>query len=97
MFTSDPGEAGSGTEVSGSGYARQVITFTAASGGVSSNNAAVSFTASGGSFGTVTHVGIYDALTSGNLLYSGTAGTPTTISSGQTAIFNAGDITITLD
>src|SRR3712207_1700600 len=71
LYTSAPSDSGGGTEVSGSGYARQAVTCAAASGGTTSNVNAPSFTASGGSFGTVTHVGVLDALTSGNLLWHG--------------------------
>ena len=71
LFTSNPGETGSGTEVSGSGYARQAVTFGAASGGSALNNSTETFTASGGNFGTVSYFALFDALTSGNMLYYG--------------------------
>jgi len=60
LYTAAPSDSGGGTEVSGSGYSRQAVTFDAASspGGTTSNAGVVSFTASGGSFGTVTHIGI---------------------------------------
>ena len=48
LFTTDPTDAGSGTEVSGNGYARQSATFSSASGGSTSNSSAIEFTASGG-------------------------------------------------
>jgi hypothetical protein len=69
LYTSDPTDADTGTEVSGSAYARQSITFGAPSNGVSTNSAAIEFPQAGGSWGTVTHIGIRDALTSGNLLF----------------------------
>lgn len=96
LFTTAPTDAGGGTEVSGSGYARQAITFgSAASGGTISNTAAVAFTASGGNFGNVLAVGIFDALTTGNLLFW-KAITSVTINSGDTLNFPIGDIDVSL-
>ncbi|CAB5222517.1 hypothetical protein UFOVP378_10 [uncultured Caudovirales phage] len=69
LYTTDPTDADTGTEVSGSAYARQSITFGAPSNGVSTNSAVIEFAQAGGSWGTVTHIGIRDALTSGNLLF----------------------------
>lgn len=69
LFTSDPTDAGTGTEVSGTNYARTAVTFGAASSGTATNSADVEFPAAGsGGWGTVTHIGIYDASSSGNLL-----------------------------
>jgi hypothetical protein len=96
LYTTNPTDADSGTEVSGSGYARQVLAFTAGSNGVSSNSASVTFTASGGSFGTVAYVGIRDALTTGNLLYYGAMTTSRTISDGESLVFDIGSIVVTL-
>lgn len=94
LYTSAPSDAGGGTEVSGAGYARQAITFGAASGGAISNTAAVQFTASGGSYGTVTHVGIFDAATTGNLL-AWKSITPIVMGSGGVLTFAIGDIDVT--
>ena len=93
-YTSAPSDAGSGTEVSGGGYARQAITFGAASGGAISNTAAVQFTASGGSYGTVTHVGVFDASSAGNML-AWKAITPIVMGSGAILTFAIGDIDVT--
>ncbi len=68
LFTAVPGEAGGGTEVTGSGYARQAITWNAESGGAATNNGAVEFTPSGGNYGTVVATALMDALTVGNML-----------------------------
>lgn len=94
LYTSAPSDAGSGTEVSGGGYARQAITFGAASGGAISNTAAVQFTASGGSYGTVTHVGVFDASSAGNML-AWKAITPIVMGSGAILTFAIGDIDVT--
>ena len=43
LYTTDPTDAGSGTEVSGGSYARIAVTFGAPSNGVSTNSADVTF------------------------------------------------------
>lgn len=96
LFTTNPTDAGSGTEVSGNGYARQVFTCDAASGGTTSNNVDIIFTASGGPFGTVTHLGVYDALTSGNLLFH-TSITSRTVADNESISVDAGDLVFSLD
>lgn len=96
LYTAAPTDAGGGTEVSGNGYARKAVTFGAASGGAISNTAAVSFTAAGGNFGTISHVGIFNAATGGNLL-AWKAITPILITDGDTITFPIGDIDVTQD
>lgn len=98
LFTAAPSDSGGGTEVSTSGYARQAITFAAAAspGGTTDNSGAVSFTASGGNWGAVTHVGIFTASTSGNLLWHGAMAASRTINDGDTLSFAVGAVTLTL-
>ena len=67
LFTSDPTDAGSGTECSGSAYVRQSATFGTPSDGASSISADVEFPQATGAWGTITHFGIFDASSSGNL------------------------------
>ena len=69
LYTSDPTDADTGTEITGGSYVRQAITFGAPSNGVSTNSANVEFPVCTSSWGTITHIGIMDALTAGNLLY----------------------------
>jgi hypothetical protein len=98
LYTVAPSDSGGGTEVSGSGYAREAVTFDAAAtpGGTTSNTGAVSFTASGGSFGTVVAIGIFDAVTVGNLLWHGTMTASKTVDDGDTLEFSIGNIDLTL-
>jgi hypothetical protein len=96
-YTSDPGEANTGTEVSGGSYARVAVTFGAASGGQSLNSADIVFTTATGSWGTITHFAIFDALTSGNMLVYGALGAPIGISTGQRLRFDAGTVAVNLD
>lgn len=93
LFTSNPGESGSGSEVTGGSYARQTITFAAASGGVSASSNSQTFTSL--PTATITHLGIYDASSGGNLLYYGAFSTSLTVSSGDNVTIDSGDITIT--
>lgn len=97
LHTENPDEDGSGTELSGNGYSRQAITFAAASNGEIANSAAVEFTASGGNWDEATHYGIYDASTSGNLLFYGELSSPKTVEDNDTLTFDIGDITVTCD
>ena len=90
------GEAGSVTELSGSAYARQTVAFTT-SGNTTSNNAAVEFPTATGSWGTVTHVGVYDASTSGNLMAYATLSSSKAIATGDVFRVPSGDLDITLN
>lgn len=90
------GETGSVTELSGSAYARQSVAFTT-SGNTTSNNAAVEFPTATGSWGTVTHVGVYDASTSGNLMAYATLSSSKAIDTGDVFRVPSGDLDITLN
>jgi hypothetical protein len=67
LHTADPTDAGTGAEVSGGSYARQSATFGAPSDGSSTTTADITFPTATASWNTVTHIGIWDASTSGNL------------------------------
>ena len=96
LFTSDPTDAGSGTEVSGGSYARKAATFGAPSDGASTISSAIEFDQATGSWGTVTHFGIYDASTSGNLLYHGALTASKAIDTGDVFKFATSALTVTL-
>ena len=96
LWTSDPTDAGSGTEVSGGSYARTAVTFAAPSNGVTTNNADVTFPTATASWGTVGWIGINDALTTGNLLYHTALDTAKTIDSGDIFKISTGNLSVTL-
>ena len=96
LFTSDPTDADTGTEVSGTSYARQSITFGAPSNGATTNSAAIEFPQAGGSWGTVAYVGIRDASTAGNLLYHTPLDASKTIATGDVFRIAAGSLSVTL-
>ena len=108
LFTTAPtSDAGTGgTEVSGNAYARQPITsasgWSAITGGATvaeqiSNNAIITFpTPTGSGWGTVLAVGLYDAVTAGNMLYFNTI-TSQAIGTGVIASFAIGALVVTAD
>jgi len=96
LWTTDPTDAGSGTEVSGGSYARTAVTFAAPSNGVSTNSADVTFPTATASWGTVGWIGINDALSSGNLLYHTPLDTAKTIDTGDIFKISTGNLSVTL-
>lgn len=96
LYTTDPTDADTGTEVSGGSYARTAVTFAAPSDGVTTNSAAVEFPAATGSWGTVGWIGILDASTSGNLLYHTPLDVSKTIASGDIFKIATGNLSVTL-
>jgi hypothetical protein len=101
LYTADPGDANGGTEVSLYGYARQAITFGAASGTApctAANTSTHTFTnTGGGSWGTIAYWAIMDASTAGNQLYNGAATTSRTIAASEVLTVAAGAIVISED
>jgi len=94
-------EAGTLTDevsTSGTAYARQAVTFAAASSGSSATNATVTFPTATASFGTITHVAVMDGGTagSGNVLFYGAVTTSKTIDTGDTFQVSSGNLTISL-
>ena len=98
LFTSNPAEDASGTEVSTSGtaYARQSATFTV-SGNTASNSAAIEFPTATASYGTVTHVGVYTASYGGDLIAYAALSTSKVIETGDVFRVPDGDLDVTLD
>jgi hypothetical protein len=99
LFTSDPTETGvAGTEVSGNGYARQSIAFTATTSGTgaTSNSGTVTFPAATASWGTITHIGLMDASTVGNMLWYGPLTTSKAVNTGDQFQMAATKLSISL-
>lgn len=103
LFTSDPGENVSGAEVTGNGYARAQLAPSdtnwaapVAGNGVTSNNSLVTFaTPTGPGWGTITHFGIFDATSGGNMLLYGALTTPKTINADDVVTLANGQLTVT--
>ena len=96
LFTAAPGEAGGGTEISGSAYARQSFTFTV-SGDTASNTDAIEFPTASGSWGTITHVAVFDSVTTGNMIAYATLTASKVIDTGDVLRVPSGDLDITLN
>ena len=98
LHTADPSDAGTGTEVTGTSYARvQVTAWDAPASRATANTNAITWSAAGSNWGTVTHIGIWDASTTGNLLFYGALTASKSVASGTTFSISAGELDITLD
>lgn len=94
LYTVAPDDEGSGgTEVTGGSYARKLHSdWTTASSGNKSNNTAIEFVESTGSWGTIVAATIMDALTVGNQLGVTDTFTNKAIGSGEIARFQANEL-----
>lgn len=96
LYTTDPTDADTGTECSGTNYVRQAVTFGAPSNGASTNSAVIDFPQAGSAWGTITHIGIRDALTAGNLLYHTPLDASKTIANGDVFRVGSAQLSVTL-
>ena len=98
LYSQDPTDAGSAT---GALYTR--VTY-AASGwtrgtggaGTLSNTNAITMQSSAGSAATASHFAVFDAATSGNLLFHGALSASKSIAIGDEVKFNASQLTLTV-
>lgn len=97
LFTTAPSETGGGTEVSGGAYARQAVTFGTPANGSMSNSAAIEFPTATASWGTAKAWGLFDASSSGNLVWYGNIDTPKDLLAGDIYRINAGNLTLAMD
>lgn len=101
LSTANPTADGSGlAEPSGNNYSRLAVTnnltnFPAASAGAKSNGVAFTFPTPSGSWGTITHVAIFDAASGGNMLDFGALAAAKTIGNGDVVQFAIGELDIT--
>lgn len=104
LFTAAPGEAGGGTECTGGAYARKAITnnvtnWPTTTTGTKSLGVSTAFDEASNNWGTITHWGLMDASTGGNLCMYGALTTPVAVSQGDVARFpaGAGGLALSLD
>lgn len=101
LFLNNPTDAATGTEVSGSEYARKVITFGEVSQiegkATISNSDDIEFDQAGDNWGLVTHAAIYDDLTGGNMYYYGPLENPKDVQTSDILKVLAGELKLTLD
>lgn len=102
LYTAAPSDSGGGTEVTGGAYARKVHdpadanwSDTSGTDGHTDNATAITFVTATASWGTVTHIGIFDKLTGGNLLFHGALTASKAVGNGDTFKFNANDLDLT--
>lgn len=112
LSTASCSDGSVGTEVTGGSYARVSVarslaawagtqsaastTASTGTGGVTSNNAVITFITPTAGWGLVTHAFVADAATGANLLFCQALGTSKTINSGDTVSFPAGTLTFTI-
>jgi hypothetical protein len=109
LYTTDPTDADTGTEVSGGGYARTQVNpngggapqFNLAvadgAGAMVANADDIEFSAATASWGTVTHFGIKDAATGGNLLHHGALDDAQVVGIGGVFRIGAGDLKLRME
>ena len=107
LHTTANTDAAAGTELSGSGYARQTVAcrVTGTNPTEADNDSGIEFPVATASWGTVTHAAVYDALTGGNMLAYAeltdpsdfTTALPKTIENGDVFRISAGNLKIRLD
>jgi len=100
LYTADPTAADTGTEVTGTEYKRQPASLSAPlniSGLItSSNTRLIRFDKAIDGYGVVTHVGIRDSLTGGNLLFYTSLYSPTSVDAGMGVDFHIGELRFTM-
>lgn len=112
LLTASANDTGGGTEVTGGSYARVAVTSgtaawngthgttTGASSGTDGtveNAATIAFPTPSVSWGNVTHWGVYDAASGGNLLFYGVLTVAKTINIGDAVSFAAGALSLQID
>lgn len=97
LFTAAPSDTASGTEVSGGSYARQPLSVTTATAGIVTSSGDITFPQATASWGTISHIGILDAVTSGNLLMYTSLTTSKSIDTDDILKISSGNLTVSLD
>jgi len=95
LYTDDPTDADTGTEVVGGSYAPTAIVFNASAAGTSLNNGSVAFPEATALWGLVSHFAIKDG--ANNLHYHGIFDTAKTIDSGDVAVIGDTDLSVSHD
>ena len=95
LYSTAPTPSTSGTELTGSGYSRQAITFNAPSGGAVTSNVTVTFGAATSNWLPIIASAVVDASTGGNILYF-TSTIAQNVLSGSSLVIDGGNVSITL-
>lgn len=105
LLTTTPVDTDVGVEVStsGTGYIRQSLPpapfnwEAATASGITSNKVAITFPQALASWGVIAGVGIFDAVTSGNLLFYGALTTSRTVNTGDIYQFGINQLQVQID
>ena len=98
LWTSDPTDAETGTEVSGGSYARVASSFPTATTNTVATDADVTFAEVTSTWGTVGWIGLHSASTgTGNMIYHTALDAAKTIDTGDVFKITVGNLTVTLD
>lgn len=102
LHTGSPADDDSGAnEITLGSYTRSnasnTLTWTVTGNSATNDQAIVFPQATANYDGAVTHIGIYDASTAGNLLFHGALTVSKTVTTGDTMQVNAGALTITME
>ena len=95
LYSTAPTSSTSGTELTGSGYSRQAITFNAPSGGAVTSNVTVTFGPATSNWVPIIASAVLDASTGGNILYF-TSTVAQNVLSGSSLVIDGGNVSITL-
>lgn len=102
LFTAAPSDSGGGTEVTGGSYARATLNpldanwaSPSAGNGYVSNAGTITFATPTAYWGVVTHFGLFDATTGGNLIIWGALAPASQINSGDVVSFQPGMLAFT--
>lgn len=109
LYTTDPTDADTGTEVSGGSYAREIVNENGGGapawdlaivdgiGYMVDNGDDITFTTATAAWGVVTHVGLHDNITAGNLLHFTALDASQDVGIGGIVKFLAGDLAMRLE
>lgn len=95
LYSTAPTDSTSGTELTGNGYSRQLVSFGSAANGAITSSGNVTFSASGGTWSSAVAVALLDASSSGNVMVYGTLTPSRTLQDGDTLTFETAAITVT--
>jgi len=95
LYSTAPTDSTSGTELTGNGYARQVVSFGSAANGIVSSSGNVTFSATGNAWSTAVAVALTDASSSGNIMVYNALVPGRTLQAGDTLTFETADIKVT--
>ena len=98
LFSSDPHDDQDyfGQELFGDGYVRQTITFGSPNNGIITNNADITFPVATSYWSTITHFGLFDTETDGNMIFSGEFTAGVDVPDLDQLTISAGNLTITM-